>query len=532
MFLGQGIAIKGNDLPNADHLERATSNALPSRGVSVSSTVGSLNAHKHGALIGQLSAAFAELHGAETLADLLAPECMALASKLGIREEIESVRVADMTDGAPGPASVVLTRMSLMLDALSLRDRKIIKHRIVHSPPKTLAEIGADAGVTRERIRQLQTNLERKIRVASGREMQVIASVMKERFGHLVYQTEVDMYMESLESTRSTLVSKLFRHELIAQIGYTPESGVYWDDTARAVAKEIRASAERLADDVGLVDAEQLVAELPSEVWRPFWPWIRKRCRLHDLHGSLAIRDSGKARAKAALMSLGRPATREEIAEMCGFTKNRAGSHLSAIPSVVKADKDRWAVDAWIDDKYDGIVGEIIQRIDEDGGATTTKRLLRELPGRFNVSPSSVRAYMHTPKFAIRDGRVSLARASSLRLRHLDDVIDGRDSDGAPYWTFSVAERFFDGRNVTNVPPEFATALGCRPDGRKAIRIANLPDCRDLSMGWPLASPTGAWIGHLAEALQRLKLHPGQRAKVTIKGLALVSLTAKDGEPK
>ena len=89
----------------------------------------------------------------------------------------------------------------------------------------------------------------------------------------------------------------------------------------------------------------------------------------------------------------------------------------------------------------------------------------------------SVRAYMQTPKFVIRDGWVSLANTSSIQLRDLDDVIDGRDHGGAPYWTFAVEDRFFDGYSVTGVPPEFAKALGCAPDAGERVRIDNLPGC-------------------------------------------------------
>ena len=82
---------------------------------------------------------------------------------------------------------------------------------------------------------------------------------------------------------------------------------------------------------------------------------------------------------------------------------------------------------------------------------------------------------------------------------------------------------------MTNVPPEIAKALGCAPDSGERVRIANLPECRELSIRWPLASPTGASLGYVAEPLQELGLQLGQRARVTIKGPCLVNLSADDG---
>ena len=258
---------------------------------------------------------------------------------------------------------------------------------------------------------------------------------------------------------------------------------------------------------------------------------MRKHCGLKELFGVFSIRDSDKACVKAALLSIGRPATRQEIAQVCGFSENQAGSHLSVIPSVCKADKAQWGLRKWIDDEYAGIVGEIIQRIEEGGGATTTKRLLEELPGKFGVTASSVRAYMNTPKFAVRDGSISIASKSAVRLRELDDVIDGRDHCDAPYWTFPVEARFLNGYSATGVPPEFAQALGCDPDGRTRLRIENLPDCPGISLSWPLASTTGASLGCLADPLRRLGLEPRQRVRVTARGRCLVELSTDDGNP-
>ena len=386
-----------------------------------------------------------------------------------------------MVGGTPGLVSVTLSRVALTIDAASDTERTIIEHRLVRTPATTLEEVGKQVGVTRERIRQVQIKIERRLQATLGRGMRIVASALKERLGHLAEESWVERRFEELLPADQGLATRLLRKALLDEMGFTLDSGVYLDKRAMEELRDIRDSTRRLADDVGLVDEPQLVASLPNEEWRQFWPWVREHCGLCDLFGSVGIRDSGKARVKAALISIGRPATREEVAQLCGFNENKTGSHLSAIPSVVKADKDRSGLKEWVDDEYDGIVGEIIQRIEEDDGATTIERLLMELPSKFGVNPMSVRAYLQTAKFVIKDGWVSLASKSSIQLRDLDDVIDGRDDTGAPYWTFPVEGRYFDGYSVQSVPPEFAKALGCAPDARERVQIENLPDCRDLS---------------------------------------------------
>ena len=484
-------------------------------------------------MLSPVLAAAAELNGTKTLADVLNPQFMRLAERMGIATEIEGIEVHEMLEGRLGPATVVAMRLKAQLEGLTPRQSDIIEHRLLSTPPKTLEEVAARFDVTRERIRQIQAKVERTIRTSFGNELRIVAGAVKEELGHIADQRAANRQIDELLPEdlgwKAEGVKKLFRQALINKMGLTHYQGMYLDEQALQVLEAIRASARTLADDVGLVDEQQLMASLPSEEWQKFWPWVREHIGLRDVYGVLGFRDSAKARTKAALLSIGRPATREEIGAVCGFDEGQVSAYLSNVPSVTRADKERWGLREWIDDEYDGIVGEIIQRIEEDGGATTTKRLLSELPSKFDVSPSSVRTYMQTPKFVIQDGWISLASTSSIRLRDLDDVIDGRDETGAPYWTFPVDARYFDGYSVPSVPPEFAKALGCAPDAGARIEVENLPDCREMSINWRLASSTGASLGYLTEPLKRLGLEPGQRARVTIKGPRLVELSVDDG---
>ena len=481
------------------------------------------------ALLGELLATAAELHEAETLADGLNERTRRLAGMMGIADEIEAIKIDEMTEGASGLVSAGWSDLERMIEAATDTERRIIEQRLLRTPPRTLEDVGSEAGVTRERIRQIQVRVEKKIRSALRAGLPVIAPMLKEEFGHLISRSELETRIDKLLAKQQGVGKKLFERALIDGMGFTLDHGMYLDESARRDLEEIRSVTRSLADDVGLVDADRVAESFPSPEWQRWWPWVRERCGLSDLFGSPSIRDTGKARVKAALISIGRPATREEIAEMCGFEWNKAGSHLSVIRSIVKADKERWGLKEWVDDEYDGIVGEIIQRIEEEGGTTTTERLLRELPEKFGVNPVSVRAYLQTPKFVVRDGCVSIASRSSVQLRALDDVVDGRDQDGAPYWVFVVEARFFDGYSVTGVPPEFASALGCEPDAGEDVQIENLPQSRELSLRWPLASTTGGSLGYLAEPLRNLGMKAGDRARVTIKGPGLVELSVDDG---
>jgi len=248
-----------------------------------------------------------------------------------------------------------------------------------------------------------------------------------------------------------------------------------------------------------------------------------EHCGLHRLSGTLALRNTKKAQVKAAVTAIARPATKEEIADICGIALGRLGSTLSSIAGVVRADKKRWGLSEWIEDEYEGIPAEIVQRIEEDGGATRLERLLEELPRMFGVTENSVRMYVATQRFHLRDGYVSLADPSVISLQQLDDTIHGYTDDGLPYWRFRVEERYFRGYSLTGLPPEIVKAIGCEPDGRIRVSVASPVDSQPVSVGWPLASTVGPFVGYLADSLKKLGAHSGEHVLLVINGPGNIS---------
>ena len=466
----------------------------------------------------------AETRIAEHLADALSPQCIEIASHLGATDEIETIGLGAAANGEPGPASVVARRLECVMSTMPERDLIIVEGRLLRQRPSTLETLGSELRVTRERVRQLQVKINSKIQRALGKELKLLATILSKRFDHVVTQSTMDERVSAVFPDAQGLIGEIIGHHLVVEMGYTLDGHVYLDNCAKKQIKDIRAIARSKADDAGLVEVQELLDQLPSAEWRVHWAWLLKQCNLHEMYGCLAIRNSAKARVKAALVSIGRPATRREIGEVCGFSEKEVGAHFSNIGSVIRADKDRWGIREWIDDEYDGIVGEIIQRIREDGGVTTTNRLLSEIPSKFDVSPSSVRAYMQTSMFEISDGHIRIANASMLQLRPLDDVIHGRGNNGEPYWTFVAEKRHLKGYSAVGVPPEFMKALGCEPNKSLMVRIENVMSSRGLSVRWPLASTTGGSIGYLSHPLQAVGIQPGDWVRVTLKAAGLVVL--------
>ena len=470
--------------------------------------------------LGPLFAAALELKGVATLGDALSKEVADLAGEMEMASDLAAIPVRALAAGCRGPVSVALERLEGVLEALSGTARTIVERRLVRNPQyarMTLAEVGSLVGLTRERVRQLQKDLEGRLERAAGSQARLVSAILRKEFAPLVDAQTFDQRVDAVLGTGGTLAGQCLRTAVVAQMGYERQRGACMDSQAAVALADLKNRAKDLADDAGLTEKSALLAPFPDHDWRRrHWPAVRRCVGLHEIKGSLAIRDTVKARAKAALISLGRPATPKEIASASGLDARQTVGAFSNMASVVRESKDRWALDEWVDDEYDGIVGEIIQRIDEDGGTTTIERLLAELPARFNVSPQSVRAYMKTPRFEVRNGWITLASPTSIRLRDIDDAVDGRDEHGAPFWTFVVETRHFRGYSVVGVPPELAKALGCEPESGIDVHVENLPGCRALSLHWHLASLNGASFGYLAEPLKRLDVKPGERARVTM----------------
>ncbi|MCQ3806927.1 MAG: hypothetical protein OXB92_07425 [Acidimicrobiaceae bacterium] len=465
----------------------------------------------------------AEFHGAVTVGDALQADLGHLARVLGIAPALDCVKIEEL-EADHRVADTVCERLAEMLASVPPAKRLILDERLFTDEPVSLSVLGRKIGLTPEAMRRNQIRVRESVDRAIGAEISVLAVFAAQRLGPVVSCVALERVVADLldDGPSTAEVLDLARRILKSELNYRCIDGICLDPTAVALVARLRGRAGVIADDVGLIDEETLREHLPSAEWEASFPRLIECCGFARTGDRLALRDTAKARTKAALLDIGRVATKEEIASVLGLDPGRVSSQLSGIPSVARADKTRWGLAEWIDDEYDGISGEIIQRINEDGGAVSLKRLVEELPRLFGVSEASVRAYADAPQFAMRDGYVSLADESSVTLRSLDDVIDGRDAGGNAYWSFAVEDRYFDGHSLAGLPPELASELGCSPNSAVRVRVDHPAGCRDLSVNWRLTSLTGPSLGYLSGPLRRLGVSGGDRVSLVIKAPGVV----------
>ena len=475
-------------------------------------------------LLDRLLSAANEFYGATTVNEALRLDLSRLASTIGITPALDSFAIRGLTKGRR-ITDTITERLTVFLASTTPREQLILERRLFADTPQRLEELGQLVEVSRERVRQIEKWLRQAVETRVGTEIGIVAALLGEQMMPIIDAVELDSLISKVFTGSEEKLSVDIAVQMVkSRLNYSCVNGVCLNKAALEIVRALQEVANKIADDVGLLDEKALRDQLPSDEWNDFFPQLVDRCGFHRIGSRLALRDTIGARAKAALLEIGRLATTEEIASISGIDSVRIGSQLSRIPTVARADKTRWGLAEWIDDEYEGVTAEIIQRINEDGGATPLERLVEEIPRLFGVSETSVRISVGTPQFVLQDGYVSMADASSITLRNLHDVIDGRTANGDPYWTFLVESRYFEGHSLARFPAELAKELGCEPNSKIRVFVAYPIGCGELSVSWRLASATGVSLGYLADPLRRLEVSSGDRVRLVLKGPGVVEM--------
>lgn len=454
-----------------------------------------------------------------------------LGVMLGVAPIAISVRT--LLEDCPGIA--VLAKLGGHLASLSERNRQIVIERHLSlDPPATLDRLGERFGVTRERVRQIARQELQIITDQFGAELQELSEAVLAPFREKVIRTE--RLVGTLRLLSTATAQELWSPTIVALFNaegsWTHTEG--WSASTGEAGK-LAASLDALletADGYGSVGDDAVRLHLLEHFLdaEELAVYVRDRLGWVPVGDRWSLRGSKRNRIATALRALGRPATKGEIAAAAGIKEvTQVSNVLGSLPDVVRADKDRWAFAGWVEDPYDGIVGEIEQRIDQYGGAVRLSTLLDEIPSRFGVSESSVRTYVATDAFVVEHGMVR-RNIAEYQARQPSTQRGAIELEGLWGQKVVLYERHFQGYSLA-VSFDVAYANGVRPGDDLVVPL--LGRGMDASVIWRRHNPSrNIDVGRISDALKDMGCVPGDEVVVVPSRESVQLIRTSESEPE
>ncbi|MDO5669123.1 MAG: exonuclease domain-containing protein [Corynebacterium sp.] len=373
------------------------------------------------------------------------------------------------------------------------RDVDIYTHRIMGS--RTLEELGTDHGITRERIRQLETQLKRRL-VEPDDTLHLVLDALPQRYGALAPVVDLHRDLPALAEDGPAPGHTML--DVLAWLADAWEVRGDWfqrtgfdDDLAAALAD--------FADDFGVVslaavaehlgvDKQLLAARLAGEV------------TIHGEHLLTRTR-SAQDRAAALLAIAGEPLGGPELVEHLGEANPRTlYNAMGADPRIIRVGRDRWALADWGMEEYSTLAEWIGQRVET--GPVPLRRLLEEA-STLGVAESSVRLYASSADFQTVDGMVSRAEEVQEIAADPDETPGLYRIDGDLHLLTTVTHDHLRGSG-SGVPRGLAVALEVPVLGKKTL----VSDLGDLAVS---NGRSGAAITTIRRFLEAADISEGER---------------------
>ena len=276
----------------------------------------------------------------------------------------------------------------------------------------TLQNLGDYFGISRERVRQLEKRVRRKLSIMLKRESTLPirwrAKTVRQRIGVAVPLASVESLLSSLDREED------FRGIVLELAGpYKHIEG--WLVLKSALSSDPTPRIRDMADEIGFIN-NQLAAERLKE-----WgldtalhdDWLMRDGKIRKLNGRL-IRWDGSIGDKLviALTDLGRPASIEALLENIqeNRAKTSAANALSIDPRAVRISRKEWALASWGLSKYSSIAMSIRHVLKSQGHPTSVEDVVTRLMKDLGLRENSIRAYCQAPMFILENGAIRLRR--------------------------------------------------------------------------------------------------------------------------
>lgn len=308
------------------------------------------------------------------------------------------------------------------------RKRAIVSSRYMGKA--TLDEIGQAHGITRERVRQLESQLKKDFAVPSTTST-AVASALAERILPLTRRAGV---LEKLPQFTHPAEPFTGTYEQYFRMWGLWQVEGEWI-LAADFADKFQSALDTCTDEHNVAVIAEIASVLGADQ-ALLVEWIRNRpgvILLPDEEHLIAA-NNHQDRAVGVLSLAGTPLSVEDIVAALGVELNprSVANQLTVDDRVARVGNNKYALSSWGLEEFASINSWIASRIEaSESGSVSLDELIADAPA-FNVSENSVRAYAAGSDFELIDGMVRLS--SGQREILADDPQDYRDlyyRDGA-----------------------------------------------------------------------------------------------------
>jgi len=415
---------------------------------------------------------------------------------------------ARIGDDAMMPA-VLLLRLISGKDARKLR---ILIARMFRDtePIPTLQEIALTLGITRERVRQIESAQERRVSEALSHPVNVALrralDVLSQFLGAV---SEREAASRAVHDALHVPHGNVLPDEAVIFAFYL--AGYYERDarwvfrgTLRDAMQQVITAVMELAD--GSLEPEKAVsiAATRCDIPRAFIAEVLNECGVSTIGGRLFRRLANyEDRIEALFRVMGNPLSAEELCRGLGCDQSLKASILNRVIAdrrFHKTDVARYALAEWGLPRYTTIVSAIREAVEVGGGGANLSALARDLSNRFGVSATSVQTYAHASPFLVDQyGVVKLADVghvtSRRNLREPERERQLFQHDGVWYLRVKITQDVMRGVGVTT------SAVAADLAGvRRGEVFTKLLDGFEIAYRWTQTQPYVSTLRAYAES--------------------------------
>jgi hypothetical protein len=315
------------------------------------------------------------------------------------------------------PGIAALLELELRQLAQPERSRDILAKRFFADDPLTLEELAEPLGLTRERVRQLESKARAQLVRALDDDgpLAAVGAAIRELIGTVLPLDDLLRLVPSLAEVVDPVGQPAWRVLDRLDDAYEIEDGWCAAPSIKAAKAAMQTALSECGGKHGVVTLTDVtlfynsehveVPEKATREWLTYCGYVVQGNWVFTRTGSMTDWAAGVLFASSAPLSA--QAVLDRLPVHRSLTSLKSALHGD--DRFKRVDRDEWALAEWGGEEYSGIKGLIREELARGGGEIDMDSLVQKITGQFSVHASSVIAYASNPPFESTGGRVRFA---------------------------------------------------------------------------------------------------------------------------